>query len=177
MYSWKSWKKSWMYFPTPRIICKVLCCICIWHMKNAFRWMLIFVIRHMQPFSEESAQFYTKHPDIWGVCGEKEKHSSPPHSVKVFHVTPYTIKTPHCQLKLWSRPSSLPRLAQSTNRAASFRQWHSFSSTHSPCGWEAQQSVPVGSLLPSQYLFLLTQKPDHWKSQEPWNVFADTDST
>lgn len=101
-------------------------------------------MRHMQTFSEESLRSLG------------EKHYSLLHILKVFHVTPHPIKTFHCHFKL---PSPRP--------PAPDRQWHSFSSTHSPCGREAQQSVPVGSLLASQYLFLLTHETDHWKSRKP----------
>ena len=99
--------------------------------------------------------------------------------MKVFDVTPRLIKTLHCQLKLPRRPPplSLLRPAQSTNRAASDRQGHSFSSTHSPCGWEAQWSMPVGNLLPSQYPLLLTHKPDHWKSLQRSQKCLHTQTT
>ena len=88
-----------------------------------------------------------------------------------FMSPPHPHQNPSLSVKA---PSSPPRLAQSTNRAASDRQWHGFLSTHSPCGWEAQQSVPVGSFLPSQYPRLPSNSQTR-PLEISANVFADTD--
>ena len=111
----------------------------------------------MQPFSEESLHSFTDSTQTFEDFEKEEKKKiSPPHCESVScHPSPH--QNPSLSVKApgptTPNPLPLPRLARSTNRAASDRQWHSFSSTHSPCGWEAQQSVPVGSFLPSQYPF------------------------
>lgn len=112
---------------------------------------LDFLKRHIQPFSEESAEFYRGHVDMAGLF-KAEKNINLPCAVWKCFMPPLTPSKPFIvSLSSHPAPFSLPHLEQSTNRAALDRQWHSFSSTHSPCGREEA---------------VLTHKPEHWESQK-----------
>lgn len=125
---------------------------------------------HMQPFSEESLQFYRQHPDIWGLWGRGEKKKSHLHIVKVFHVTPHPIKTLHCQLKLPAQPPPTPSLCPAWHKAQTgLPQTDSGTAfqvpTH-PVAGKLSRACQLAVSYPHNILSNLTHKPDHWKSQK-----------
>lgn len=125
-------------------------------------------------------QFYRAPRHLRNLQGRRKIIIPAPHRASVScHPSPHQNPSLSVQLSCHPPPSSsfVPRLAQSTNRAASDRQWRSFSSTHSHCGWEAEQSMPAGSLLSLHSVSHQTHQPHHWKSYKTSDVVVDTDDT
>lgn len=60
---------------------------------------LVFLMSHMQPFSEESLHSFTGNTQKFEDFAKKRKTLISPPQSETFRVTPHPIKTLHCQFK------------------------------------------------------------------------------